>query len=79
MSRRHTAEKREINPDPKFGDLVVTNNATISGNISAAGTFTVGTTTTTQLLSTATGNTNRLPVWGPNGNLTNLSLVNLTL
>lgn len=23
MSRRHRAEKREINPDPKFGDLVV--------------------------------------------------------
>jgi small subunit ribosomal protein S7 len=24
MSRRHSAEKREINPDPKFGDIVVT-------------------------------------------------------
>ena len=24
MSRRHKAEKREINPDPKFGDLVLT-------------------------------------------------------
>ena len=24
MSRRHQADKREINPDPKFGDLVVT-------------------------------------------------------
>lgn len=23
MSRRHSAEKREINPDPKFGDLVI--------------------------------------------------------
>ena len=23
MSRRHAAEKREINPDPKFGDVVV--------------------------------------------------------
>ena len=23
MSRRHSAEKREINPDPKFGDIVV--------------------------------------------------------
>ena len=23
MSRRHRAEKREINPDPKFGDLVI--------------------------------------------------------
>jgi small subunit ribosomal protein S7 len=24
MSRRHSAEKREINPDPKFGNVVVT-------------------------------------------------------
>jgi small subunit ribosomal protein S7 len=24
MSRRHSAAKREINPDPKFGDLVIT-------------------------------------------------------
>jgi small subunit ribosomal protein S7 len=24
MSRRHRAEKREINPDPKFGDMIVT-------------------------------------------------------
>ena len=24
MSRRHSTEKREINPDPKFGDLVIT-------------------------------------------------------
>ena len=24
MSRRHSADKRDINPDPKFGDLVVT-------------------------------------------------------
>ena len=24
MSRRHSAEKREIIPDPKFGDIVVT-------------------------------------------------------
>ncbi len=24
MSRRHRAEKREIIPDPKFGDVVVT-------------------------------------------------------
>ncbi len=24
MSRRHSAEKREINPDPKFGNMVVT-------------------------------------------------------
>jgi small subunit ribosomal protein S7 len=24
MSRRHRAEKREINPDPKYGDLILT-------------------------------------------------------
>ena len=24
MSRRHSADRREVNPDPKFGDLVVT-------------------------------------------------------
>ena len=24
MSRRHSAEKREVNPDPKFNDLVIT-------------------------------------------------------
>ena len=24
MSRRHRAEKREINPDPKFGDIIIT-------------------------------------------------------
>jgi small subunit ribosomal protein S7 len=24
MSRRHKAEKREVNPDPKYGDLVLT-------------------------------------------------------
>src|SRR5690606_15830280 len=24
MSRRHRAEKREINPDPKYGDVVIT-------------------------------------------------------
>lgn len=24
MSRRHSAEKREVNPDPKFSDLVIT-------------------------------------------------------
>ena len=24
MSRRHAAEKREVNPDPKFGNIVVT-------------------------------------------------------
>ena len=24
MSRRHRAEKREVNPDPKFGEIVIT-------------------------------------------------------
>ncbi|MBN8910713.1 MAG: 30S ribosomal protein S7, partial [Rhizobiales bacterium] len=24
MSRRHSAEKREVNPDPKYADLVLT-------------------------------------------------------
>jgi len=39
MSRRHRAEKREVNPDPKFGDLVVTkfmNSLMIDGKKSAA-------------------------------------------
>ena len=34
MSRRHRAEKREILPDPKFGDLVLSkfiNNLMIDG------------------------------------------------
>ena len=39
MSRRHSAEKREINPDPKFGDVVVskfTNNIMRDGMKSVA-------------------------------------------
>lgn len=39
MSRRHRAEKREINPDPKFGDLVVSkfmNSLMLDGKKSAA-------------------------------------------
>ena len=39
MSRRHTAEKREIHPDPKFGNLVVTkfmNTVMYDGKKSAA-------------------------------------------
>ena len=39
MSRRHRAEKREINPDPKFGDLVVSkfmNNLMYDGKKSSA-------------------------------------------
>jgi len=39
MSRRHAAEKREILPDPKYGDLVVskfTNNLMLDGKKSVA-------------------------------------------
>ena len=39
MSRRHRAEKRQINPDPKFNDLVVSkfmNNLMYDGKKSAA-------------------------------------------
>jgi small subunit ribosomal protein S7 len=39
MSRRHRAEKREINPDPKFGDLVLTkfmNSIMLDGKKSVA-------------------------------------------
>jgi small subunit ribosomal protein S7 len=39
MSRRHRAEKREVNPDPKFGDLVVTkfmNSVMLNGKKSIA-------------------------------------------
>jgi small subunit ribosomal protein S7 len=39
MSRRHSADKREINPDPKFGDLVVSkfmNNLMYEGKKSVA-------------------------------------------
>ena len=39
MSRRHRADKRQINPDPKFGDLVVSkfmNNLMYDGKKSAA-------------------------------------------
>ncbi len=24
MSRRHSAEKREVHPDPKFGNIIIT-------------------------------------------------------
>jgi small subunit ribosomal protein S7 len=39
MSRRHRAEKREINPDPKFGDLILSkfmNNLMLTGKKSVA-------------------------------------------
>ena len=39
MSRRHRAEKRVINPDPKFGDLVLSkfmNSIMLDGKKSVA-------------------------------------------
>ena len=39
MSRRHAAEKREVNPDPKFGDVIVSkfmNNVMEDGKKSVA-------------------------------------------
>jgi small subunit ribosomal protein S7 len=45
MSRRHSAQKREVNPDPKFGDVVVTKfmNAVMrDGKKSAAETIVYG-------------------------------------
>ena len=46
MSRRHRAEKRLINPDPKFGDLIVSkfmNNLMEQGKKSVAETIVYGT------------------------------------
>jgi small subunit ribosomal protein S7 len=45
MSRRHSAEKREIIPDPKFGDIVVTkfmNSVMYEGKKSVAETIVYG-------------------------------------
>ena len=45
MSRRHSAEKREIIPDPKFGDLIVTkfmNSVMLDGKKSVAETIVYG-------------------------------------
>jgi small subunit ribosomal protein S7 len=45
MSRRHSAEKREINPDPKFGDLIVSkfmNSIMYDGKKSVAETIVYG-------------------------------------
>ena len=45
MSRRHRAEKREINPDPKFGNLVVSkfmNSIMYQGKKSVAETIVYG-------------------------------------
>jgi small subunit ribosomal protein S7 len=45
MSRRHSAEKREILPDPKFGDVIVSkfiNSVMMDGKKSAAETIVYG-------------------------------------
>jgi small subunit ribosomal protein S7 len=45
MSRRHSAEKREVNPDPKFGNIVITkfmNSIMYDGKKSAAETIVHG-------------------------------------
>ena len=45
MSRRHSAEKREINPDPKYGNLVVSkfmNSIMYAGKKSVAETIVYG-------------------------------------
>ena len=45
MSRRHSAEKREVNPDPKFGSIVITkfmNSIMYDGKKSAAETIVYG-------------------------------------
>ncbi len=51
MSRRHRAEKRLINPDPKFGDLIVSkfmNNLMEQGKKSVAETIVYGALETIQ-------------------------------
>jgi len=51
MSRRHRAEKREINPDPKFGDLVISkfmNNLMHAGKKSVAESIVYGALDTIQ-------------------------------
>ena len=45
MSRRHSAEKREINPDPKYGNLVISkfmNSIMLAGKKSVAETIVYG-------------------------------------
>jgi small subunit ribosomal protein S7 len=49
MSRRHSAEKREVNPDPKFGSVVITkfmNSIMYDGKKSAAESIVYGALTT---------------------------------
>ena len=45
MSRRHSAEKREVNPDPKFGNIIITkfmNSIMYAGKKSVAETIVYG-------------------------------------
>ena len=45
MTRRHSAEKREVNPDPKFGNIIITkfmNSIMYDGKKSAAETIVYG-------------------------------------
>ena len=45
MSRRHSAEQREVNPDPKFGNIIITkfmNSVMHAGKKSAAETIVYG-------------------------------------
>ena len=59
MSRRHRAEKREILPDPKFGDLVLSkfiNNLMLDGKKSTAETIVYK---AIDILETKAGNDNK--------------------
>jgi hypothetical protein len=58
---------------------ITNGSAAIPGDLSVAGTMNLGIANVTNLYSTATGNTNRVTIWGPSGNATNVSLVNMTL
>jgi small subunit ribosomal protein S7 len=56
MSRRHKAEKRVINPDPKFGDLILSkfmNNLMVEGKKSVAEGIVYGALETVQAKSKA--------------------------
>ncbi len=61
MSRRHRAEKREILPDPKFGDLVLSkfiNNLMLDGKKSAAESIVYG---ALEILDSKKANENKKP------------------
>ena len=59
MSRRHSAEKREINPDPKFGNLVVSK---FMNSIMRAGKKSVAETIVYGALEIIEGKTKQSPV-----------------